>query len=253
MSSTATLDLDELSLIRKPRPWGWFVAGLLAIAGAGFVLAYHVPLRSAHRTLASEHEGLARKSAELSHALVETRAGLEVAAGKLHSLEVTERERVRAERSRGDEFEAISGLIQQGAKPLVSAEVLSVTSNSTEAQASLSAESVFPRGAKAVAPSLVKSLCQIVRPVKERTTLQLDVEIAYQGTLDAPGLALLSSQEGSLTSLMIGACKVPAERLRNVHFVLPQQQGEEMREGRVTFRYRSALTTNEKLPAPIAP
>lgn len=267
MGSTATLDLDAIALIRKPRPWGWFIAGLLAIGASGFVLGYYVPLRSAHHLIAKEHESLAKKSAELNHALVQTKAELETAAGKLRTLEVAERERVRRERSRADEYEAISGLIQQGAKALVAAKVLTVTSSPAEATASLPMEVAFPHGAKAVAPSLAKSLCAIGKSAKERPSLQLELELAVPGTLDAPMQTLLASQEGSLTSMMVGACKVPAERLRVTHFALKSESSDTASVagatsvgaaasaavstpavgagGKVTFRYRSLVAWTE--------
>lgn len=213
MGSNA-LDLDELSLIKKRRPWGWFFSGLLLIALGGFALGLYLPLREAHHLLATEHEKLAQKAKELDASLVETRKLLDAESEKVRGFERGERDLERTKRLAADESEALRSGIASSLQTLADKKILVVEPTNEGARATLPAEVVFPRGAKAVVPSLTKSLCTLVRPAKERSSLVLAVEVPLTNPLDAGSLTLGTAQLASLAGALGGACRLPADRVR---------------------------------------
>src|SRR5262245_23396473 len=95
--------VDELELAamgvknRKPRPWGWFLSGLLFIAGVTFALSFYVPLKKSFDTLLTEHEKVAKKARELDDALIASRATLDATELKRASLQKVADERTGAE------------------------------------------------------------------------------------------------------------------------------------------------------------
>lgn len=213
MGSTS-LDLDELSLIKKRRPWGWFFAGLLLIGLAGFLLGFFVPLREAHHLLAGEHEKLGQKARELDDSLVTTRKALEAESEKVRAFERGEREVTRAKRLSLDQTEVLRDSITAGLKTLADKKILLVDASAEGARATLPADVVFPRGAKAVSPGLTKSLCTLVKSAKEQSTLGLVVEVPLPAPHDASALTLGTAQLTSLAGVLSGTCRVPPERVR---------------------------------------
>jgi len=213
MQNLSELDADEQALMKRPRPIGWFVAGLVGIAAVGFVVASHLPLSAAHETLVAEHETLAKKAAELSHGLTDARV----------QLEKTEKDRVEL-RARIDDidkaaaaetalFERAAATAQSQLDKFVKAKVVTIDSSAGHFSAGFDVTKLFVGAASKPNAAYIKALCSASESVTRRGDLTLEIVVPVAVADDAKAWTLAAERSAELAALVTKQCKLAPERV----------------------------------------
>lgn len=205
-------DLDALALRKKPKPIGWFVAGAVAIFGAGFVFAYYLPLRQAQAELTSRHEALAQKSHELDASLKKTRAELSKLTDDHGSLsrEVTgEKDKAR---TRQAELDTAKSATEQALAPFAKSSGASYRLGAHGVHVTFPAATFFKSPSKAPLPRAAGILCAAGKALGVSPTSSLRIALDADGGDDAARKAA-AEQAAALAGLAVGRCKVAAERV----------------------------------------
>lgn len=207
------LELDEHALIKKKRPWGWFMAGLVALGAITFGLGFALPLDRAHATLQGEHEALAKKAAELDQAFIATKTKLdstEKERSELERLVTTVRDGRKELASR---LQIVGATAERQLAPYVKAKLATVAVNPETLQISLKNRLVFmPRSAK-VNPRLKKTLCTSVEGAAQEKGWRVTATISPEAGNDDPWEAL-GERSGTLAALLGDECKLSPEAFR---------------------------------------
>lgn len=212
MKDFSDLDVDEQALIKKKRPWGWFAAGLVAIVALTFATGFALPLHRSHATLKTEHEALAKKAAELDHALIKTKKKLGETEEQRSRLEkkiarVTE---ARAELSSRLDMAATTA--ERQLESLIEADIANVSKSSDSVEISLPNRVVFLPRSTRVSPSIIRSLCRAVESIGKERTWQLTAVVTLPQKAEDPW-EKSGEQAGALATRLIESCELPSRRV----------------------------------------
>jgi len=205
-------DLDALALRKKPKPIGWFAAGAVVIAGAGFVFAYYMPLRQAQAELTSRHEALAQKSHELDATLKKTRAELDKLTDEHGSLsrEVTgEKDK---ERTRQAELDGAKSATEQALAPFAKSSGATYRVGAHGVHVTFPAATFFKSPAKVPLPRAVGIVCAAAKGLGVSPTSSLRIALDADGGDDAARKGA-AEQAAGLAGLAATRCKIAPERV----------------------------------------
>ncbi len=205
-------DLDALALRKKPKPIGWFVAGAVAIAGAGFVFAYYLPLRQAQAELTARHEALAQKSHELDASLKQTRSELAKLTDEHGSLsrEVTgEKDKARV---RQTELDSAKSATEQAFAPFSKSSGASYRVGAHGVHVTFPKATFFRSPAKAPLPRAAGVVCAAGKALGVSPTSSLRITLDADGGDDA-ARKTAAEQAAALATLAATRCKIAPERV----------------------------------------
>lgn len=212
VKNLADFDLDEQALVKKKRPWGWFVAGLIFLGSVTFALAYALPLNSSHTTLTAEHEKLAGKAADLDRAFVSTKKQLEETEKARRDLEkkVTDVQDARKELASRLQMSATTA--QRALVSLEKAKLAELTASPEAILLTIKNRALFlPRSAK-LNPSMGKVLCKALGDAAGDKSWLTRVVIHFpEGEKD--GWKDVGEKAGALGDLLSSRCQIPGDRL----------------------------------------
>lgn len=210
---TALDPLEENALVKKPKPIGWFIAGLMGIGFAGFAAAFYLPLTSAHELLVAEHEKLAQKAQELDQTVRSRGSELASASGRKDALEsfiATAAEKEKAYRTKSQELDKS---VADGMDKLVRAKQVSVESGDDGSRISVSNALLFKPKTSKPLPAALKVACAVAYATKGRDA-KIRVEIGANAG-DKEAFTNAAAQAGAIADLL-AACKLESSAV-SVH------------------------------------
>ncbi|HSC86326.1 MAG TPA: hypothetical protein VLC09_03615 [Polyangiaceae bacterium] len=212
MANSATLDLDESALVKRPRPTGWYVAALLGLVGAGIVGAFYLPLRSAHSKLVGAHAELAQKTGALDRTLRETRGELEKVRGEKDRLSGSASERERSERDGVAQLERIAGTLKAAQAKAVQAGWLKIETDAQGVRATLPTAKVFVGVTPRLTPAAFGPLCASGESLKLPGEVALRVVLHVATGADAKAWSLAAERASEISRSLGERCKLDPAR-----------------------------------------
>lgn len=230
MSEDPTFVAPRRSLLKEPRPIGWFAAGFLLLICLALALGFYLPLRKAHDRLIEEHRTLAQKAKGLNGTLVRTRTELEAAQAERNALR-GEREAVdRAKTDAAFRFEQAGASAAQHLDKLIQADAAKVTTSEAEVAISLNQGSVFVGETVRIPPGLKKPVCaameNAVRNADWLVRVRIPMILSGSAAGDATTRTKALERAGALGAWLTDACHVPAERVWAGVVVAPAAPGD---------------------------
>ena len=223
-------NIDDLELAalgarphRKPRPWGWFLAGLLAIGGASFLLSFYVPLKSSYDKLLGEHEALAKKARELDDNFVRTKSALEATEVKRATLQKGVDEKDSAARASSDRLGAVSAAIQKQIGKQIESGLLKLETKPSEIVLRVDTAKVLAPTGK-VLPFGTKAFCAVAAAAGKDDGLSVSVALPVSG--DKGDVWGNAGKAAGGVAEALQHCKMPSERL-NVAMAQPANEADQ--------------------------
>lgn len=213
MKNLADLDLDEQALIKKSRPWGWFAAGVAAIALLGFGLGYALPLQRAHALLAQEHEALAKKAQELDHALGKANSTLATTESARGGLQDKVTKVAEARKALKSSLDVAAATVERQIASLIKAKVVQVKAADEHIDLLVQPKKLFlPRSAK-LNPGVTGSLCKMLAPLDSDKGLKLDITVPVVADEKEPWKTA-GEQAAAIAQTISDKCSTAAGRFR---------------------------------------
>ncbi len=244
MESISELELRSLGIRRgKPRPWGWFLAGLLALGTTGFVLSYYLPLTRAHDALVMEHEKLGTKAAELDHALRTTQEKLDATEKERARLQATEDERAAAAKATNDKLQIAKATVENVLASSVKNQRVTIESDGATLSLEFGKPWIYSPSSAKVSPTGRRLLCAAMKVIA--TDMRMRVAVSVPVAQDAPteDWAQASEQAGAAAAVLLDGCGARAIPVR-----------AEVRSGAEVVETMALLVTTEQAgesqPAP---
>lgn len=208
----AALDLDEQALVKKPRPWGWFAAGLIGLGTVALALGYALPLKRAQELLASEHENLARKARELDQALGKTQSSLSKTEQERASLDQRVSAVQDARQALRTRIDVASATTENQLAALKKAKVMEIAAGPTGVDVTILKKALFLPASAKIAPRLAPTLCKAVAPLTTEKDWKVSVSVPIAADEKEPWLTA-SEQAAAVAAELAGRCNVDASRL----------------------------------------
>lgn len=209
------LDPDEQALVKKPKPVGWFAAGAVFIVAGTAFAAYYFPLSSAHQKLVAEHEALAKKSAELDHALKAERSELAKTEGSRAALQKFVDTGVAAEKERKGRLQTIVATIERELAPFVKAKLLEIETDSEGIKLSFQERAMFRPGSSGAGPSAKQTLCKAVTGLTGAKDFTVEA-IARAKSDDSKYWETATERAKNVAEILDKSCSFPGHKLRAV-------------------------------------
>ncbi len=227
---------------RKPRPWGWFVAALLAIFGVSFLLAFYLPLQESYGTLLGEHEKLAQKARELDDNLVSTKATLNSTEEKRATLQKAADKTASAVSAGEERAGTLAATLEKELASLVKAKLVRVEAVGADVEVTFEQRRIFLPGGAKVAPYAVRQLCQVAKTLAGDVSLSVGVVAVVADGAENDDWSDAGERAASAGNALRGACEVPAAKLRVS--VLPASVGGD--EGGLVLRAVASESSDAK-------
>ncbi len=211
MKDLSAFDIDEAALAKKPKPIGWFAAGIIAIGALGFAAAYYMPLHSAHGTLLEKHEQLAKKSNELDQALKAKVQSLKTTTERKDDLERFLKKGRDAESKVKSQVDVAQATAENQLKAYIKAKLVHVDPSHEKLTIAFSERAVFSRGSERIVPQVKRQLCKAVESAgKNDFRLVAEVRVA-EDEKDAWELA--GKRAAGIGAVLAAGCKLSADTL----------------------------------------
>ncbi len=209
------MDPDEQALVKKPKPVGWFVAGGVFIVAATAFAAYYFPLSSAHNKLVTEHEALAKKSAELDQALKAERATLEKTEGSRAALQKFVDSGVATEKERKGRLQTVLATVERELAPFVKAKLLEIKSDSEGILLTFDERAMFRPGSSASGPSAKRTLCKAVTGITGAKDFTVEATTRAKSD-DSKYWETATERAKNVAEILDKSCSVPGHKIRAV-------------------------------------
>jgi hypothetical protein len=207
MESISELELQSLGIRRrKPRPWGWFLAGLVALGSAGFVASYYLPLTKAHDALVQEHDQLGAKAAELDHALRTTQEKLDSTEQQRARLQATEDGRAAALKATNDKLQIAKATIENVLASSIKQRRVSVDSQDAALTLEFGKAWIYQASSAKVSPIGRQLLCAAIKVVSSDMRLRATISVPVAKDAAAEDWATASEQAGAAAALLLDGC-----------------------------------------------
>lgn len=210
-------NIDDLELAalgarghRKPRPWGWFLAGLLGIGGVSFLFSFYVPLKTSYDKLLGEHEALAKKARELDDTLVRTKSTLDATESKRASLQKGVDEKDSAARASSDRLSAVSAAVQKQIGKQIDSGMVKLETTPSEVVLRVDTAKVLAPTGK-VLPFGTKALCAVAGAISKDEGVGLSVSLPVSG--DKGDVWGNAGKAAGGVAEALQKCKVPSDRM----------------------------------------
>lgn len=231
MIDASFLDADEEALVRRPRPFGWFAAGILAIGAGVGAIGYYVPLASAHTKLASTHEELAKKTSELDHALKQDRARLASTENRRADLQKFLDAGSNAERVAAARVEAVRAIAYAQLEGFVKAKLLEITTEPQSLRLSFVEKSLFRPLSAVPTPGAKSILCKAASSIAAES--DWDVTLIVRGSVEEKKYWETVADKGSaLAKIFEEGCKLSLDKL-TVHLRGPTESDSSLHGGAI--------------------
>lgn len=228
MGSPFDLEADEQALTKKPKPWGWFMAGALCIALGTFAFSYYLPLRQTHLKLVAEFENLAQKSQELDHAL----------RGKTQALSDTESARsslqrfvdagIDAERALSVKLESSAATANNQLEPFVKAKLLELNAEPDKLLLDFKEALLFRPGTTTTSPQAKGPLCKVAALLSADNSWVVSIQVPVDAQAKEPW-PQASEKAAALAELLETTCSNDSTRIR----IQLQQKQPKAQDGRI--------------------
>ena len=205
----SAFDLDEAALVKKPKPIGWFAAGLIGVAALGFVGAYYLPLQAAHTTLLEKHEELAKKSNELDQALKDKNKALTSSTQRKDELERFVKGGTEAENKLKSQLQIEQATAERQLTAYIKAKLAHVEVADTELVLGFSERAVFSPHAEKMIPQSQTQICKAIQSIGQNKDFTLRVETRTPAT-EKDAWALSAARAAAAAELLTARCKVDA-------------------------------------------
>ena len=207
MRDLSGFDMDEAALVKKPKPIGWFAAGLILILALGFVAAYHLPLQEAHATLLEKHEQLAKKSAELDQALKAKVEALKTTTERKDNLERFLKAGQEGESKVKSQIDVAQATAERQLSAYVRAKLARIEPAHEELTIGFSERAVFANHSERIVPQVTSQICKATDSLGQNSDFELTAEVLVaQEEKDAWELA--GERAGAVGDLLAGKCKL---------------------------------------------
>jgi len=208
----SAFDLDEAALVKKPKPLGWFAAGLVAIVALGFAAAYYLPLNEAHSALLEKHEALAKKSNELDQALRARGKDLTTATQRKDELERFLKQGQDAEAKLKSQFEIVKATAERQLAAYVKAKLAHIESAASELTIGFSERAAFAPHTERMIPQVQSQICKAMESVGQGKDFKTIVETRVPED-EKDAWALAAKRVAVAADLLTTRCKVERERV----------------------------------------
>lgn len=212
MNGLSDFEPDEHALARKPRPFGWFLAGIGALTTLGITFGYYMPLSSAHETLITEHESLAKKTAELDHALKENQKSLKDTDSRRGSLRRFVDEGAQEKETRRAALALAQATAENELEKFLSAKLVDVQIDSRGLVFSFSDALLFRGATSSTSPRAADPLCKTVSGLSGQKDWVVR-SIARAPQSDRKYWATAGERAANLSLLLETRCKIAQERI----------------------------------------
>lgn len=209
MRDLSGFEMDEAALVKKPKPIGWFAAGLVAIAALGFAAAYHLPLQEAHSTLLEKHEQLAKKSNELDQALKSKVQALSGTEQRRDALENFVKSGQEAEAKLKSQLELVQATAERQLAPYTKAKMARLEVKDDELLIAFTERAAFSPHSERLVPQLGAQICKAVAGLSQNGH-QVAVE-ALVPEDEKDSWALAGKRAAAAAGLIAERCQVKAE------------------------------------------
>jgi len=207
MQSVTDLELQSLGIRRgKPRPWGWFFAGLVAVAGVGFVVSYYLPLKKAHEILVPEHEQLGNKAMELDHALRATKEKLASTEKQRVALQTVKDKQDAAQKASSYKLEIVEATLKNVLASHLKVQHAAIDRESSRLVVTLGKIWVFLPSSARVSPSGQKLLCAAAKVLASDANLRVTVSVPVASDAPTDDWPAAGEQAASAAAVLHGSC-----------------------------------------------
>jgi hypothetical protein len=252
MNALSDFEPDEHALMKKPRPVGWFFAGLGALATLTLGFGYFMPLSGAHETLVAEHEKLAQKSRELDHALKESQKSLkETEAGRSDLRQFIDG---AAQTAQGNAavLRLASATAENELKPFISSKLVTMEVQPRGLVYTFADKVLFRGETAATSPQARIPLCKAVGGLTAQKTWVVR-STTRASKDDKKSWATAGERAGNLGGLLEASCKISPERILSAASGLDEDGGESGKTEIVVGPPLPPLTDFDKAPqVPVA-
>lgn len=214
MQSVSEFELESLGIRRKPRPWGWFFAGLIALAGAGFALAYYLPLYQAHATLVAQHDKLGRKAKELDHALVTTQAKLETTERQRAALQAPKDKAEEAAKTVSQRLAVTAATVSNSLASMVKYRQLSVAATPSRLTLSFGKKWVYLPASGKVSASGQRLLCKTMLLLSQASGARVTAAVSVAPDAPLKAWSEAGEQAASVAAVLREGCGAAPSSLR---------------------------------------
>jgi hypothetical protein len=207
MESISELELRNLGIRRsKPGRWGWYLAGLVVLGSAGFVLSYYLPLMNAHSALVTKHDQLGSKAAELDHALKTTKEKLDSTEKQRVALQATETERASALKASSDKLKTAQATIENTLARSIKSKRLTIDSDATELVLKFSKAFVYLPASAKVSATGRRLLCSATKVLSSDMRLRTAVSVPVASGASADDWSMANKQAGAAAAVLLEGC-----------------------------------------------
>jgi len=212
MRDLSGFEMDEAALVKKPKPIGWFAAGLIGIGALGFIAAYYLPLDEAHSTLLEKHEALAKKSNELDQTLKSKTQTLSGTEQRRDALEVFIKSGQEAEAKLKSQLEMAQATAERQLAPYTNGKLARVELKPDALVIAFTERASFSPHSDRLVPQLGGQICKATASLSQSTQFQVTVEASVpEDEKDAWKLA--SGRAAAAAGLLVDRCQVKLENI----------------------------------------
>jgi len=211
MQSVTDLELQSLGIRRgKPRPWGWFFAGLVALASAGFILSYYLPLKKAHGILVPEHEQLGNKAMELDHALRVTKEKLESTEKQRAALQNVKDKQDAALKASSYKLELVEATLKNVLASYLKVQHATIDREPSRLTITLGKTWVFLPSSVKVSPSGQKLLCAAAKVLASDASVQVALSVPVASDKPTDDWPAAGEQAAAAAAVLQDGCGATA-------------------------------------------
>ncbi len=212
MRDLSGFEMDEAALVKKPKPIGWFAAGLIGIGALGFVAAYYLPLQEAHSTLLEKHEELAKKSSELDQTLKSKTQTLSGTEQRRDALEVFIKSGQEAEAKLKSQLEMAQATADRQLAAYTKGKLARIELKPDALLIAFTERASFSPHSDRLVPQLGGQICKATSSLSQNTQFRVTVEAAVpEDEKDAWKLA--SQRAAAAAGLLADRCQVKLDNL----------------------------------------
>jgi hypothetical protein len=223
------LDEDEQALLKKPRPIGWFIAGVVTIAAGAFVAGYYMPLSQAHSKLLKKHQGLAQKADELDHSLKKDRSSLAATDTRRAALQKFIDGGAKVEKEASARVEMMAATAQTQLTAFTKAKLLEIEVEPSSLRLSFQDKALFRPRSSVPSGSAKSTLCKAVGGLAAEKDWGLTV-VTRAPAGDKKYWETVGKRGAALAKILEERCDVPSHQIR-VRTERPVAEGEEDNAG----------------------
>jgi len=252
MNALSDFETDEHALVKRPRPIGWFFAGLGVVATLVITFAYYMPVSSAHGRLVGEYETLAQKSRELDNALKKSQKEFKATDAQRGSLRTFVDQGAQAAETNLAALNLGKATAENELAAFVSAKLLTVEVDERGLVFSFKDAALFRGTTANLSPRARHPVCKAVSGLgAQKEWVVRPVTLAPSD--DTKYWEIATERAGNLASLLEKSCKVAPDRILATASGAGSKNSEEGYTDLIVGPLLSPQVDFKKAPAPMPP